>query len=125
MSNTKRPSLQRQETRKTKEARQAALDSGVRITFDGKVYEVRVGDVTPSLARRFRREYGVPFMAVLEEELAGQPDIDSIAAVIWLARLMGGEDDLSFDDVALSYADLDDLDIEEAGPAPQDGNPEA
>lgn len=123
MSNTKRPSLARQDTRKTKEARRAELDQGVRIIFDGEVYEIRLGDVTPVLARRFRRAYGAPFSELLEE-LSDAADIDSIAAVVWMARLLAG-DDVEFDEIAISYADIDDLEIEQAKPTGDGGGGES
>lgn len=124
MSNTQRPSAARKDTRKTKENRQSALDQGVRITLDGEAYEVRLGDVTPSLARRFRLEYKAPFTDLLEE-LDGATDIDSIAGVVWMARLLRG-DDVSFDEIDLGYGDIDDLEVEVAEPEKVDAdNPEA
>lgn len=124
MSNTKRPSIQRKDTRKTKESRQAALEQGVRITLDAETYEVRLGDVTPSLARRFRMEYRAPFAALLEE-LEDSTDIDSIAGVIWMSRMLRGED-VSFDEISVGYADVEDLEIELAEPEKvDDSNPEA
>lgn len=123
MSNAKRPSVQRKDTRKTRENRQAELDQGVRITLDGEVYEVRLGDITPLLARRFRREYEAPFSELIEE-LSDKADIDSIAGVIWMARMLRGED-VSFADIEVGYADVDGLDVEVAEPEQVGDNPEA
>ncbi len=121
-----RPSLQRKDTRKTKEARQAELDAGVRITHDDKTYEVRLGDVSPQIARRFRLEYGSSFMRLINE-LGRDPDIDTVAGIVWMARLLGGED-LEFKDVEVTYADMEDYDVERVdspSPTPEHISPEA
>lgn len=123
MSNTQRPSIARKETRKTKESRQAALDQGVKITLGDDIYEVRIGDVTPVIERRFRRAYGVPVLGLIDE-LTDAPGLDSIGALMWLSRLIGGED-VELDDFLVSYADLDELEIEESGAQETDGSPEA
>lgn len=118
----KRPPLQRTHTRKTEAARQAALEEGVKISYDGEDYVVKVGDVTSQIARRFRREVGISFQKVIEE-LSSDPDIDSIAALVWLARLLRG-DETSLDDVAISYSDLDEIEVSEAAPE-DESDPEA
>lgn len=124
MSNTQRPTLARKDTRKSKEARQAALERGVRIKVGENVYEVRLGDITPVLARRFRKEVGSPFSEVMDELETGRTDIDSIGAVIWMAQLLRG-DDVGFDEVEFGYADIDDLDVELADGEAEDEGPEA
>lgn len=117
-----RPPLQRTHTRKTEAARKAALEDGVKITFDGQEYVVKAGDITAQIARQFRREVGMSFMKVIEE-LQEDPDIDSVAAVVWLARLIGGED-VTLDEVAINYGDLDTIEIADAD-AEDEANPEA
>lgn len=117
-----RPPLQRKHTRKTEDARKAALEEGVKIAHDGEEYVVKIGDVSAQIARRFRREVGVSFRAVLEE-LSADPDIDSVAAVVWLARLLRGED-VPLGEVAFGYGDLDDIELEQAGPE-DEADPEA
>lgn len=111
MSDAQRPALQRKDTRKTKEKRNAALDSGVKVIFSGEEHQVRLGDITPLHARRFRREYGCSFTALMEE-LSEAPDIDSVAALVWMSRIVAGDEGASFEDVQFSYADLDDLDVQ-------------
>lgn len=127
MSNTQRPSLQRKDTRKTADTRRAALEQGVRITIDDVVHEIRLGDITPVLARRFRTEYGAPFSTVLDE-LETSTDIDTIAGVLWMSRLLAG-DDVAFDEIAFGYGDLDGLAVEEVDaatePAAEVDRPEA
>lgn len=94
MSNS-RPPLQRKHTRKTEESRQAALDTGLRIVADGEVYEVRLGDITPSIAREVRREFNMGPQRFLAT-MAADPDVDLLAGFMWLARRIRGE-----------YADLE------------------
>lgn len=118
-----RPSLQRKVTRKTEDKRRELLDEGVRLSLDGEEWVVRLGDVTPVLARRFRREMGMSFTAVIAE-LNDDPDIDSVGALIWLARLIQG-DEVALDDVAITYADLEDIEVAEPGSEAADGSPEA
>lgn len=95
-----RPSLAAKHTRKTEQKRSDALDEGIRITVGESVYEVRVGDLNALHERALRKQYGVPF-AELTEEFEGSPGLDSIAAVVWLSRLMGGETTLTYDEVAV------------------------
>lgn len=90
MSNTQRPSTTRKVTRKTKDSRQAALDSGMRIEIDGEGYEVRLGDITPSVARELRREFGMGPQSFLAT-MGADPDVDLLAGFIWLARRIRGE----------------------------------
>ena len=124
MSNTQRPTLARKDTRKSREARQAALEQGVRIKVADAVYEVRLGDITPVLARRFRKEVGSPFSEVMDELETGRTDIDSIGAVIWMAQLLRG-DEGGFDEVEFGYGDIEDLEVELAEGEAEDEGPEA
>jgi hypothetical protein len=76
------------------------------------------------VAREFRRNYGASFNA-LRDELAGDPDLDSIAAFMWLAKRLEGET-LDFDEVTVSYAQmLDGFEITTAGPSQVEDSPEA
>ena len=104
-----RPSLARKHTRKTETRRSEALDEGIRISVGDEVYEVRVGDLNALHERALRRQYGAPFSDLMEE-FEAHPGLDSIAAVVWLARYMRGETDLTYDEVAL----LIDLEFAEA-----------
>lgn len=127
MSNTQRPSTARKVTRKTKDARQEALDSGMKITIEGESYEVRMGDITPSIAREVRQEFGFGpqrFIATL----ASDPDVDLLAGFIWLARRIRGEYvDLDTVMGGVSYASLlgDDVEFDTTGPEELDDSPEA
>lgn len=120
-----RPSLARKVTPGSEANRKAALDEGVRMTVDGQSYEVRMGDITSTLARELRREYGGSFNK-LRDELGNDPDADSIATFIWLARRARG-DEVAFEDVEITYAQIlaDDFDVAVAGAEVVDDSPEA
>lgn len=119
-----RPTTARKVTRKTEESREAALDDGVRMLVDGDEYVVRIGDMTAPIAREFRRNYGASFNA-LQGELSADPDLDSIAAFMWLAKRIQGEA-LEFDDVTVSYAQmLEGFEITTAGAEQVEDSPEA
>lgn len=122
---TTRPSLDRKDTRKTKERRNEELDQGLRITLDGEVYEVRVGDVTPEIARGVRQHHGVSFMRLMDQ-LVQDPDVDAIAAFVWTARRLRGEA-VDFEDVTVTYAQLlsDGFDVDVPGAPSEDADPEA
>lgn len=121
---TKRPSLARKVTPASEAKREEALDDGVRMVVEGVEYVVRLGDMTAPLAREFRRNYGASFNA-LQEELSADPDLDSIAAFMWLAKRIEGED-LPFDEITVSYAQmLTGFEIAVAGPSKVDDSPEA
>lgn len=121
---TTRPALARKVTPKSEANREAALDDGVRMVVDGAEYVVRIGDMTAPLAREFRRNYGASFNA-LQAELSADPDLDSIAAFMWLAKRIQGEV-LDFDDVTVSYAQmLEGFEITTAGAEQVEDSPEA
>ena len=123
MSNT-RPSAARKQTRSTEANRENELERGIRINLDGEVHEVRVGDVTSTLARELRRASGMSFQTLMREVTA-DPDLDSIAAFVWLARRMAGET-VELDDVLVTYTQLlDGFEIEVAGKRAEDADPEA
>ena len=85
MSNTQRPSTARKVTRTTEKKREAALDMGLRVTMEGEVFEVRVGDVTSTMARELRARLGFGPMQLIKQT-AIDPDIDLLSAFVWLAR---------------------------------------
>jgi hypothetical protein len=123
MSNTRRPTTARKVTRTTEENRDAELNRGLRITIDSEVYEVRVGDITSTLARELRAKVGFGPMQLINQ-CAVDPDIDLLSAVVWLARRINGEL-VRFEDVAVTYAQLvsDGFDIDVPGDSEPD--PEA
>lgn len=119
-----RPSTARKVTRKTEERRRAPLEEGVRFTIDDESYVLRLGDVTPKIARRFRATLGFSFNTGWQL-LQQDTDIDLIAAMVWVARLVAGED-IGIDDVDLSYAHVgDEGRFDMGGVDEEDDSPEA
>jgi hypothetical protein len=121
-----RPSAARKHTRTTTEKTTADLEQGIRIDLDGEVYEVRLGDVTSNLTRELRRGTGMSFNQLMHE-ITHDPDADSIAGFVWLARRIAGEK-VEIDDVVVTYAQLlaDDFDVTlPDGREGKTGNPEA
>lgn len=102
MTTTARPSLERKVTRKTEENRTSQLEAGARITIEGESYEVRMGDMTAPLARELRRQYGGSLQKLITE-MSDDPDIDTFATFVWLARRIRGEE-VSLDSVEIDYA---------------------
>lgn len=94
-----RPNLQRKHTRTTQAKKQAQQDQGVSITLDGRTYTVMAGDLNALDARALRQALGHGLPKLIEL-LSTDPDIDLVAAVIWLARRIDGERGLTFDEVA-------------------------
>jgi hypothetical protein len=108
----------RKVTRKTEENRESALDQGLRITLDGEVFEVRLGDITPAMARDLRGKVGFGPMQLVGQ-LAVDPDVDLLSAFVWLARRIAGEM-VRFEDVEVTYAQLlsDGFDVSTPGKEP-------
>lgn len=111
----KRPSTARKVTPRSEANRQSALNEGVRLTLDGEVFTLRIGDVSPALAREVRKVTGRSFNSLLQD-ITTDPDIDVIAEAIWVARRING-DTLTLDEVILDYEILfsDRFEIAEAG----------
>lgn len=122
MTATTRPPLQRKVTRASESKRNAELDMGLSISVDGKVYTVRQGDLTSLDTMALRRETGYSFMGLLKAFQA-DPDIDLIAALVWLSRRIDGEVMLGYGEVAgeIGY----DVEIDVAGEAGEEADPEA
>ena len=117
-----RPPLQRKVTRASESKRNAELDMGLSISVDGKVYTVRQGDLTSLDTMALRRETGFSFMGLLKA-FQQDPDIDLIAALVWLSRRTDGEVMLSYGEVAAEIGY--DVDIDVVGEAGEEADPEA
>lgn len=114
MSNTRRPTTARKHTPRSTSERKKAMDEGLSIKFEGKTYTVRIGDLSAMDSAALRRETGLSFTGIMRS-MTTDPDIDLIAAVVWLARRIDGEKLLAYEDVAseIGYdADIDLLDAE-------------
>lgn len=122
MSNTQRPTMTPRATRGSEKKRKEALDRGLSVKLNGQAYTVREGDLTSMDTMALRRETGLSFVALMQAFFTS-PDIDLVAALVWLARRQAGETHLPFEVVA-SEIDYDsDVDVVDA---PKDGDhPEA
>lgn len=120
-----RPSLTPKHSQSSEKKRNDALDAGIRMTLDGQAYEARMGDMTASLARELRAGTGMSFMTLMST-LGDDPDLDVVAAFIWLSRRIRGEQ-VELNDVIVDYASiLSGLEVEVAKPEEIDHtNPEA
>lgn len=126
MGKSTRPKVERRDTRKTKASAEADLNRGIEITIAGRAYAVRIGDVSPDLARELRRETGFGFLQLFGS-LVGTPDVDTVSAWIWLARRVEGEDvTLAEVDSEVTYATIGQLEEAKTLEGPGDtSGPEA
>lgn len=123
--NASRPSTARKNTPRTEKARNATLDTGIKITYEGKEYVVRMGDLSALHAQALRKELGISFLGLLSA-LESDADIDLVAGVIWLAAIVRG-DTISYAEVAagMGYSSLDTLKVDRGVHAEDvDANPE-
>lgn len=126
MTTTSRPSAARRHTRTTEKKATDQLEQGIRITLDGESYEVRLADVTPNLTRELRRGTGMSFNQLMRE-VTSDPDLDSLAGFIWMARRIVGEK-VEIEDVVVTYAQIlgDDFEVTlPDGGREEAGDPEA
>jgi len=104
-----------------------ASDLAITITADGKKYPLSVGDVTSLDVVALRRATGMGVRALVGAA-ATDPDIDVIAAIVWLSRRSQGERALRFEEVAadLSYDTSYQIDFHgQAAAADDEDAPEA
>jgi hypothetical protein len=99
----------------------AALDAGLKITVDGTVYVIRLGDLPGTLVGEFRRQVGMSVRAAFEL-CANDPDLDVLAGMVWLGRRQAGEA-VSYAEVASAITYGSALDVEE--PAAEEPEGEA
>jgi len=112
VSNTKRPALTKRTTRASEQARKAELDAGIAVMVDGVRHQVRMGDLSSMDAAHLRRETGFSFRGLMMAA-AKDPDIDIIAAIVWLSRRLDGEALLDFETVAREIGYDADVDLAE------------
>lgn len=126
MSNAPRPTTARKVTRSSETKRKSALDEGVRISVGDSVYEVRIGDINALHSRALREQAGMSFTRLMDL-MNTDPDLDVIAAVVWLARRMKGEGSLAYDDVAaeIGFDFLEQAEITETATEKVGDDPEA
>lgn len=73
-------------------------DTSITVSIDGVEYVCRPSDVTAKMAGQLRKESGMSVRAVMVAA-ADDPDLDVIAALVWLARRQTGEK-VTWDEVA-------------------------
>lgn len=77
----------------------SSQDFALTVTVDGTAYTVRAGELNSRDITNLRRETGFSFRGLMDAA-AKDPDIDIVAAIVWLARRKAGELLLSFEMVA-------------------------
>jgi hypothetical protein len=124
----KRPTLVRGTSRQGREASDNILNQGVVVTTGDQTVTLRAGDLTALHSRELRRQVGITFPGLIVGLNEQQHfDIDLIAAVLWLRRLVDGES-VTYNEVAgeTGYEALENLKIEDADPGTSEGDdPEA
>lgn len=118
MSNAKRPALQRKHTRTTETKRSSELNEGITIVVDGEDYTVTAGDLSALDTMALRRETGFSFRS-LAASLQTDPDVDLVAALVWLARRIDGEQMLSYAEVARDIGYDAEIDVKEDDTEPE------
>lgn len=121
MSN--RPSLARKQTPRSEKQRKDALNEGLSVNVDGTVYTVRLGDLKGSDTAALRRSTGYSWMGLMRAAQL-DPDLDVIAALVWMSRRLAGERLLEFDEVADELGYDSDVDIVSDEPG-EEADPEA
>ena len=78
--------------------------SYIEVTVDGKAHQLALAELSIGLVKECRRVTGTPPMRIVALFQAGEADIDTLAAFVWLARRHNGER-VTLDDVetGLSY----------------------
>lgn len=69
------------------------------VKVDGTDYAVRADEISAVDASLLRRQTGMSVRAVMQAA-DDDPDIDIVAALVWLARRQAGETGVRFEDVA-------------------------
>lgn len=78
---------------------EAARNARYRLEFDGAQYTFRLGEMSASDVRLLREQAGMS-VPDLVRQMHAPWDMDSGAALLWMARRQAGEKALTFDEVA-------------------------
>lgn len=108
-----RPSITRKTTPKSEKNRKAEVEQGVRIKLNGKIYELRVGDLTALDAQAMRKQVGMSFFGVMNT-IQEDPDLDLIAGIVWMSRRVNGERTLKYEEVASEISYLTEIEAVDA-----------
>lgn len=102
---------------------------GISIELDGRTYTVRQADISAHDARALRKETGYSWAGLIREA-EKDFDIDLLAALVWFARRIDGEADLTYETVLddVGYDQSMAISVEDkraTSPAEVDESPEA
>ena len=67
-----------------------ATGVGIKVVEAGKVYQVHLGEMSGLDVAELRAQTGLSTSGLLRQAI-NDPDIDTIAAVVWLARWLAGD----------------------------------
>lgn len=93
------------------------------IKVDGKEYGLRFDEIPASEAGVLRKATGASLKSVFEDA-GNDPDIDTVAALVWLSRRQNGEKNLPYNVVADAINYLTDIEEVEGEPAEDESDPQ-
>lgn len=112
----------------TSKARQRAAgqsEPNIKVVVDGVTYTIRSDELTARDARDLRKQAGLSFqgvMAAAQED----PDIDVIAALVFLACRQDGDRKVTYDEIAEAITYGSEIDIDDTAEVEEDpDSPEA
>jgi hypothetical protein len=82
--------------------RSESTDVGLKATVAGRVYEFHFGEMSASDVAVLRQQTGHSGLQLLNL-LVHAPDVDLVAAVVWMARRLAGEKSLTYEQVADTF----------------------
>ncbi len=100
-----------------------AADAAIAVSIDGTTFVLRPSEVTASDVAALRRETGLSLRTVIDQA-QNDPDLDVIAALVFMARRQAGDRSVTFDSVAafINYeSEIEAVDVpaEEEGDSPE------
>lgn len=103
--------------------RAEAEDTTITIKIDGESYTVRPSEVTAKMAGQLRKQSGMSVRSVMVAA-GDDPDLDVVAALVWLARRQRGEK-VTWDEVAEAITYDSDLQTDAEPEVEDESSPEA
>lgn len=94
------------------------------VVIDGEKYPFRLSEITARDSGALRSATGMSLRAIMSAAKT-DPDIDVIAALVWLSRRQHGEKTLAYDDVAAEIGYDTTFDLEGVADAEDPDSPEA
>ncbi len=102
--------------------REEAAKASVTITVDGVAHTFRPVEVSANMIGQLRRATGMS-LAECMEAAQKSPDLDVLAAMVWLARRQAGEA-ITYDEVADALTYDTELEVDDAEPEEDPSLPE-